>query len=137
MEKKKEKELFPTSAHEDERKPAKLVIPDIFCNSPAGQQRPVNGLASSPGSSTGVLNPEFNERRHSESVPRGARAPGQARPRSEVAASQDQLHRREGHAARPLNGNPFQDDLAPVWAAGTAVSSPEVVIPPSSVLHPP
>ena len=118
------------AAHGAEKQPTKLVIPDIFCNAP-GTERATNGMASSSSSSlrtdsNSILNPEFNERRHSESVTVAGKSPGsgQGRPRSEAAASHERLPQGVPHNG---NGNPFQDDTKPVWAASSGISSPEVI----------
>ena len=118
------------AAHGAEKQPTKLVIPDIFCNAP-GTERTTNGMASSSSSSlqtdsNSILNPEFNERRHSESVTVAGKTQGseQGRPRSEAAASHERLPQGVPHNG---NGNPFQDDTKPVWAASSGVSSPEVI----------
>merc|ERR1719397_998325 len=108
------------------RQPTKLVIPDIFCNSPgsASNHRPINGIASS--SSTSLNKPEFGDRRHSESINTNSNNNNNGRintrPRSEAArGSEAEVGKRSGQP----NGNPFQDDLAPVWATRSAISSPE------------
>ena len=88
-------------------------------------------MASSSSSSlqtdsNSVFNPEFNEWQHSKSVTVAdkSQGSGQSRPKSEAAASHEQLTQ-----GVPHNGNrsPFQDDTKPVWAASSGVSSPEVI----------
>jgi len=131
------------------KSPSKLIIPDIFCVSPRPVNGPtVNGLSTSSSirsdssqssaqnhtNMSSILEPEFNERRHSESVVKSRLSQqGLAqigRPKSETHSTVNPAIPLIDEDEKPsLNGNPFLDDRLPVWQddSSSVLSSPEGV----------